>query len=213
MVKHTVHGGGMATIFDRIKKFSTEKVAVGVPTDKNSRNDSRKNVQVGNADLVYIHTHGVRPRAMRKEMQPEIDKGTQYSIVLQMYLQAHGSVVYRVPVRPIIEPAIEHYSKGIAELMKSAMTAAAEGQNWESKLQDVGLYASSKVKDWFTNPENGWAPNAKSTIEGWTAPWTDKKTDKHPFFPGKGSDRPLINTGALRDAITYIVDKGGDGND
>ncbi|CAI3202747.1 hypothetical protein CNEO2_3080002 [Clostridium neonatale] len=47
------------------------------------------------------------------------------------------------------------------------------------------------ARDWFTNPSNNWAPNAKSTI--------DKK----------GSDRPLIGeTGHLRGSITYVVKDG-----
>lgn len=186
-VTHTSHDGGAEAAIARIRKYATRKVAVGIPSDK----DARTSGTVGNADLVYIHTHGVRPPAMRAEMKPEIDKGSKYSVALQMYLHEHGSVAYQVPARPIIEPAIENAKKQIAELLADGAKAVMAGEDGESQLNDVGLFAQGKVKAWFTSSENGWPSNAQSTIKA------------------KGSDKPLIDSGALRNAITFVVVKGG----
>lgn len=180
---HKAFNGGAKALFERLQKLSSQKVAVGIPGSKNAREGSN----ITNSDLAYIHTNGVRPKAARDEMQPEIDKGTPYSTVLQMYIHEHGSMVYQVPPRPIIEPAIENSKKQIGKLLGDAAKDAAEGNDTERDLTDTGLYAQQEVQDWFNNPKNGWAPNAQSTIKA------------------KGSDKPLIDTGALRDAITFEI--------
>jgi hypothetical protein len=131
---------------------------------------------------------------MRKEMQPEIDKGTKYSIALQMYLHEHGSQIYQVPARPIIEPAIDNAKADIADEMKKALEAALNGDDYMHLLDNAGQFARDEVKNWFTNPANGWAPNAPSTIKA------------------KGSSQPLIDTGKLRQAISYTIDGGGNGD-
>jgi hypothetical protein len=44
------------------------------------------------------------------------------------------------------------------------------------------------IKLWFEDSRNNWPPLAESTIKA------------------KGSDKPLQDTGKMRDAITYVVD-------
>lgn len=56
-------------------------------------------------------------------------------------------------------------------------------------LRSAGNLAASYAKKWFTDPRNGWAPNSPRTIAL------------------KGSSRPLIDTGAMQEAITYVVRK------
>ena len=186
MVKHIVHNGGIDGLMERLKKLSSQKVAVGIPADKNDAGRSADGTDdITNSDLVYIHTHGVRPREVRQAMQPDIDNGIKYSVAHQMYIQAHGSFVHLVPARPIIEPAIENSKAGIAKQLGAAASAAMNGEDTEKPLMDAGLYAQSKVKSFFLH--NDWAPNAPKTIKR------------------KGSDKPLIDTGALRNSITFVI--------
>lgn len=202
-VTHKIFNGGASALMERLKKLSSQKVCVGVPspddpglTDEQKKQIERENEghgDISNADLVYIHTHGVRPRPVRQEMQKEIDKGTQYSVALQMYIHEHGSFAYQVPPRPIIEPAIKNSKEDIGELLGEAAKAAAEGKNVEKALIDVGQEAQQDVKDWFNNPQNGWAPNSPETVKR------------------KKSDQPLIDTGALRQSIIFVIR--GDGDD
>jgi hypothetical protein len=190
MVKasHKSFNGGVEGLLDRLKKLSSQKVAVGIPADKSEREGP-----ISNADLAYIHTHGVRSKQMRDAMRPVINKGTKFSIAKQMYIESHGSALYDVPARPIIEPAIDNAKAGIAKKLSIAADAAMNNENTENALGDVGLYAQSKVKNWFRNSANGWPANSPKTV---------KK---------KKSDRPLIDTGALRQSITYVI-RGGDGD-
>jgi hypothetical protein len=207
-VTHKVSNGGVEGLLKRVAELASHKIEVGV-AQKDDK-EGRKG-EVGNADLIYIHTNGARIAPARHEMQKEINKGTKYSIALQMYMHEHGSQIYRIPARPIIEPAIDNAKAKIADEMKQALESALNGDDYMDVLKGAGQFARDEVKDWFTNSSNGWAPNAKSTIEGWTAPWIDPKTGKHPFFKGKGSNQPLIDTGKMRQAISFTID-GKDGS-
>jgi hypothetical protein len=54
-------------------------------------------------------------------------------------------------------------------------------------LNRAGQVAENAARNWFVNPKNGWAPNAPSTIRR------------------KGSDKPGIDTGEMRKALTHLV--------
>ncbi|CQR71677.1 hypothetical protein SOV_04730 [Sporomusa ovata DSM 2662] len=165
------------------------EVYVGIPEEEASREGENKNEGINNAELAYIHTHGIRAGSMREEMQPNMNKGMPYSKAYEMYVQEHGSPLWHSPPRPIIESAIEKHKDKIADKLKPALKARLNGdeQGAREGLEKAGMFASGKVKDFFTDPENGWAPNTPKTIEE------------------KGSDRPLVDTGSLRQAITYVV--------
>lgn len=177
---------------ERLEKLSSQKVCVGVPASTAERGDSEAdseagNAAIGNADLVYIHTHGVRPPAERAEMQVNINKGVKYSAAMQMYIREHGSFAYQVPPRPIIEPAIENSKEGIGELLGIAAKQSVEGNDTQDALKNVGQEAQQDVQNWFTDAKNGWAPNAPSTIKR------------------KKSDKPLLDTEMLQKSITFVV--------
>lgn len=108
-----------------------------------------------------------------------------------LFIHTKGSPLRNIPARPVIEPAITDPDnrKMITDQLAEAGAAALEGDPLAARkhLELAGQVATSLVKDWFTNPKNHWAPNAPSTI-----------ARKH-------SDRPLIDIGALRRAITYVV--------
>ncbi|HBS58610.1 MAG TPA: hypothetical protein DEA44_05025 [Firmicutes bacterium] len=161
-------------------------VYVGIPEEEASRQSEE---EINNAELVYIHTHGIRKKTMREKMQPDIDAGMPYSRAYEMYVQEHGSPLWHSPPRPIIEPAIEKNKEPIAEKLKPALTAALDGdkQGAHDGLEKAGMFAANKVKAYFVDPENGWQENSPKTVAA------------------KGSDRPLVDTGALRQAITYVV--------
>ena len=162
------------------------EVYVGIPEEEASRQSEG---EINNAELAYIHTHGVRTKSMREKMQPNMDSGLAYSKAYEMYIQEHGSPLWRSPPRPILEPAIEKHKDAIADKLKPAMQAALNGDSQGARdgLEKAGMFAANKVKDYFVDPENGWAENSPKTIAA------------------KGSDRPLVDTGALRQAITYVV--------
>lgn len=183
--------GGLQGLLDRIKNLTaSNNIYVGIPQEKTSRNGE----EINNASLLYIHTHGIRRKSMREEMQKDIDQGEKYSKAMQMYIQAHGSPLWHSPPRPVIEPAIKVYSKEIAEEYQKAVSAAADGDSAKAErfAKRTGMLAQNYCRGWFVDKRNGWPPNSPVTI--------DQKTK------GKGgTTNPLIDTGALRKAIIYVV--------
>lgn len=177
-------------ILRAIQSLEEASVLVGIPEKTAKRSDG----SITNAQLAYIQTHGVRKKAMRQEMEGQMNTGMPYSRAFEMYVQAHGSPLWHIPPRPIIEPAIESVQDQVAEKLKRVAQLAMDGSSGESntELKALGIFVQNVVREWFANPANKWAPNAPSTIAK------------------KGSDKPLIDTGALRRSITYVIGgKGG----
>lgn len=179
--------GGFDGLIKRLNLLKKRHIYVGVPQEKASRQSG----EINNAELVYIHTHGIRRKSMREEMKKNMAKGMKYSKAYELYIASHGSPLWHAPPRPIIEPAIEANKERISKELSKLYQAANEGngESLERAIRRVGLLAQNKVRAWFTDPQNGWAPNSPKTIHM------------------KGSSKPLIDTGNLRKSIVYVVRK------
>jgi hypothetical protein len=165
------------------------QVYVGVPEEKSSRQEADEGIN--NAELAFLLTNGVRQWSMRNEMKPDVEEHG-YHAAYDMYIQSHGSPLWHIPPRPIIEPAIEADKEEIAKPLGEAMKATLDNDLDKAMeyLNKAGLEGQAVSQDWFTCTENGWDPNAKSTIYK------------------KGIDKPNIDTGELRKAITYVIKEG-----
>jgi hypothetical protein len=176
------------SVMNRIKSLTGMDVLVGIPEETAGREDE----EVNNAQLIAYHTKGVRAPSMREEMGKNIEKGETYNTAHSMYITAHGSPLHSVPPRPIIEPAIEATGnkERIAEDLKVVSQLLMEGKRDQAiqALHMAGMDATNMIKAWFDDPRNGWAPNAPLTI---------KK---------KKSDKVLVDTGQMRNAITHVVE-------
>lgn len=183
---HRTANGGLQGLMDRVQALNrVNKLYVGIPQEKTSRGDE----PINNASLLYIHTHGVRRRSMREEMQGYMNRSMKYSLAYQLYVQTHGSPLWHAPPRPVIEPAIAKHSREIAEEYAKAVKAAMTGDTGMAAegIKRTGLLAQNICRKWFTDAENGWSPNSPKTIAK------------------KRSERPLIDTAAMRKAIVYVV--------
>jgi hypothetical protein len=174
-----------------ISSLLTMQVYVGIPEAGSIRNKAG----ITNAQLAFLHTNGVRaPEMLNMGMASMVSGKLTYNLAHSLYIHSHGSPLWQIPPRPIIEPAIE--AKGniepIRDELKEAATAVLDGDKAEAvrHLKRAGMTGQNAARGWFTDSRNGWAPNAPSTIKA------------------KGSDRPLIDTAQLRKAITYVVDQG-----
>ncbi len=109
-----------------------------------------------------------------------------------LWIFSKGSPLRSQPARPVLEPAVEARGNReaiAAELAGAARAALAAKQGEVTRyLKRAGLAGQNAARSWFTDTRNGWAPNAPATIAA------------------KGSDRPGIDTGAMRAAITYVID-------
>ena len=184
-VRHTAQNGGLSGLISRVEKLKKRRIMVGIPEKKSARQGE----PINNAQLLYILSHGVRRKSMRDEMQPYIDSGMKYSVAYQLYIMSHGSPLWQIPPRPVLEPAIEYHQDAFGKLFAAVMKAACKGDEaaLNVAITNLGLAAEGYCRDWSTNPRNGWPPNSPRTIKE------------------KGSARPLIDTGAMRKAITYVV--------
>ena len=87
-----------------------------------------------------------------------------------------------IPARPWLNPGVQ---SGNEEYLQMITSAAEKGEPMDVVLEQIGLVAVSKVQIFMTELKT--PPNAPSTI---------KK---------KGSSNPLIDSGALRQSVTFKV--------
>lgn len=175
----------MAKLKKQLAELAKKEVLVGIPEETSSRSDGG----INNAELLYAHTHGIRRKAMRSEMQENIDTGMKYSEAHSLYMQTHGSPLFAVPPRPVIEPALEYHKDIVAAQLIKITKAALDGSpsTVEAEMHQAGMMATTIAKSWFENPANNWPPNSPKTIEL------------------KGSNLPLIEDRELLKSITYVV--------
>ena len=184
-VEHNEYNGGFVGLVKRLQGLQKRQIQVGIP----QQTSSRKGEGINNAELLYIHTHGTRRKAMRKEMQEGMDRGLKYSEAFSLYIQSHGSPLWHSPPRPVLEPAIKANKEKIALQFSKIIKATADGNAdaMERAITSTGITAQNACRSWFKDPRNGWPRN-------------DPKTVKL-----KGSDKPLVDSGELRDSIVYVV--------
>ncbi|EPS56767.1 TPA: hypothetical protein ACXDAY_003468 [Clostridium botulinum] len=168
-----------------LEDLAKKTICVGIP-DSTEHPDSK----ITNAELLYVHSHGVRDTTMRRKMQHDLDSGIPYSKAHEMYVHENGSPLWNSPPRPVLEPAMDNSKEAIAEQMAKVAEAALDNNNLSVELEKVGMLGQNIARDWFTNPENKWHKNSDNTIKR------------------KGSDKPLIDTGELRKSITYTIKEG-----
>lgn len=195
LVQHTVKSNVNARIKKSLEELARLDVFVGIPQNDAERppgdsgSNSRGAEPITNAQLLYIQEHGVRSLEMRSAMQGDLDSGVPYSRAHQLFIHEHGSPLWQIPPRPVLGPAIASVRPKIALAFKLAVQAALAGDNLAARkhVETAGQIGATAAFNWFTDPRSNWPPNADSTVRA------------------KGSDRPLIDTGEMRKAITYVV--------
>ena len=181
-----VDKGDLKKVIDALLKLAEDEILVGIPEERSAREHAKENDDITNAQLAYIHTNGVRGAQMREETDAAVESGTPYPLALQAYIREHGSPAYRVPPRPFLEPGIEKHLNLVESGMKAALQDVLDGGDGRAQRERLGATMAAKVQAYFQE-DNGWPPNAPSTIKN------------------KGSAQPLVDTGALRQSITYII--------
>lgn len=100
----------------------------------------------------------------------------------------------RSPSRPFIRGTYLDHTDEINTFVKGTVASGiARKEDAQAIMSKIGVYAKGLMQEEIK--EGAWAPNAPSTI---------KK---------KGSNKPLIDTGRMRQSIVYVVRKEGSGPD
>lgn len=97
-------------------------------------------------------------------------------------VQHFGSEDGRIPARPWLDTGVE---SGTQEILETIRSGADKGLPLDAVLEQVGVVAAGAVQEYMTDLRT--PPNAPVTIER------------------KGSDNPLIDTGAMRQSVSYAV--------
>ena len=198
---------------DLLKSLSKLEVLVGVPEEKSARKDG----DVTNAQLVMYHTKGVRSSSMKQEMG-STETGEKYNAAYDLYIASHGSPLWKIPPRPIIEPALEEsetakrIQEGLMKVAQALLDKKPSVAKREMKL--LGQDAVRAVQNWFEDPRNGWEPDADATVQAKINKKTKSKKKRslkmEAYKAGAGNmNQVLVDTGEMKKAITFVVREAG----
>jgi phage gpG-like protein len=172
------------TLKTELKKFRGGKYAlVGIHEDADAHEGTDMTMASLGAFLNFggdiDHPGGTSygyatPQAAEDGKVTFLKKGTGY-----MELGVTQPHKVTVPARPWLEPGVQ---SGTVEIIQYVRTEIAKGSTMDQVVEGVGIVAAGATQQFMTDLKT--PPNAASTIRK------------------KGSDNPLIDTGALRASVT-----------
>lgn len=166
----------VSKVLASIQELANKQVLVGIPASKAERQEGDEE-PINNAQLGYIHEYG-SPKA-------------------------------NIPARPFLNPGIARAQESINNHLKKAAKAAMDGnaEKVDVELNATGLIAQAGARNEISSGE--FAPLSMETIKA-RARRGRKGAQK--FLeqiqigpPESGLVKPLIDTGQLRNSITYVI--------
>lgn len=171
-----------------IQRLVGQEVLVGIPASEAERNDEDPK-PMNNAQLGYVHEN--------------------------------GSPAQNIPARPFLIPGVEDTQESYTSHLQKAVTAALNGDNTkvQTELNAAGLVASSGARNKITTGE--FEPLSPATVRNRRKSRSTKsmRAAEKKYLeliangatPEQAQDeagiRPLINTGQLRNSLTYVIRK------
>jgi len=159
-----------------VQNMERKKLLVGIPSDRAVRKDDGHSIN--NAALGYIHEN--------------------------------GSPANNIPARPSLVPGVRAVKGKCADILQdSATDAFTDDGAIERGLNACGLVAQASVRKTMTEGE-GFEPLKEGTLrararkgrEGAAQELASRKAGNK---PNPANARPLIDTGQLRNSMTYVV--------
>jgi hypothetical protein len=170
-----------------IKILTTKQVLIGIPEENSERSQDAGDDKVTNAMLAYVHET--------------------------------GSPDHNIPARPFLVPGVRKALPQAVEALKIAATASLDGDDRkvDKALNVAGIIASGSAKREISTAS--YPPLADATIARRSisrgSPNMNKSEKAYFKLREQGMDegaaqaavgiQPLVNTGQLRNAITYVV--------
>ena len=97
----------------------------------------------------------------------------------------------RSPSRPFLRKSVDENEAKINGFLQSTKGKLLRGVSAEQVLKEIGIFQKDLIQEKIT--EGSYVPNAPSTIAR------------------KGSSKPLIDTGRMRQSVNYVIRKKGSG--
>lgn len=94
-----------------------------------------------------------------------------------------------IPSRPFLRKSVDENEGKINQFLQAEARSLASGKTAEMLLNEIGDFQKSLVQEKIT--EGSFTPNAESTIRR------------------KGSSKPLIDTGRMRQSVNYVIKRKG----
>jgi hypothetical protein len=167
----------VARFADGIDKLANTRVMVGVPAEKGSRKDGGP---INNAALAYIHENGA----------PEAG----------------------IPARPFLKPGIQTKDAEIEAGLVKTGRAALDGNPGavDRGFNAVGLIGQNAVRAKIT--EGPFQPLSEATLRaraarGRKGAIQELANRKAGMAASNDLAKPLIDTGQMRNALTYVIRK------
>jgi hypothetical protein len=112
-----------------------------------------------------------------------------------------------MPSRPFMRDSVDNHAGEIQAFCEAQLRAiAGGGQTAQGALNAIGSMQKGLVQNEIR--EGNFAPNSDITINGG---WMRTPGGKPFYVKGKGSNKPLIDTGRMRQSVNYVIrEKGGD---
>ena len=151
--------------------------------------------------------YGVPSETSGKRPGLDLEEKPKYNNAQILQLMEYGSPINNIPKRELLAPVVNKYSVQISAALEKIISALLQNNTGQADIlmQRLALRVENWCKKFFTDEDNNWEPNAPITIYGgWMR---NKVTGKPIYIKGKGSDRPLIDTGALRQSIKAFFSK------
>jgi hypothetical protein len=169
----------MAKIVDSINSLIKKSVLVGIPATEAGRNDDDS--PMDNATLGYLHET--------------------------------GSPAANIPARPFLIPGVLEAQDKFEPQLEKAANAALGGfkKKIDDHLNAAGIIASQSAKNMLENGDH--APLAIATLrararKGRKGAAEELASRAAGNAPNAANARPLIDTGQMRNSLTYILREG-----
>jgi hypothetical protein len=163
-------------LINRLDVLTQSDVLVGIPAEK----ATRKGQPINNAALAYIHEF--------------------------------GSPLHHIPARPFLIPGVAKIRRQAMVMLRQGALDVLKGGSPLPILNRVGMLARNSVVESITDPVPPFVPLKPATIRARlrrTAAGRRQlrklKGDALTSWAEAGNIKPLIDTGQLRAAITYVV--------
>lgn len=122
------------------------------------------------------------------------------------YVHEVGKPKLGIPARPFLRPGLRKAKDAMHPHLGQALHDALHGDDPRPGMERAGMIAVSSVRNRFVR--NDWPPIQEASIasrlrrRGMTGKSLKRALDKYPRPP-----KPLVDTGQLRNSITYVIEE------
>ncbi|MDE1905293.1 MAG: hypothetical protein KGH75_02425 [Rhodospirillales bacterium] len=158
-----------------------------------ARKADRLNQLVGAINELAMQDVLIGVPAMKTQRDPEPGEPAGITNAAVGYIQEFGSPASNIPARPFLIPGVKAAQKEVADRLKAAAQGAMTFKPTQVRqnMMAAGLIAQNSVRKTLTDGI-GYAPLAEATLAARRR-------------RGRTGTRPLVDTGQLRNAITYVI--------